>query len=90
MLDYLGRRGTLRIGWELRAGALPFRELQRRCELSSPNLLTSRLREGVEMGVIERDEERRYGLTRSGRELLAVMQPLERWAQRWARKNAER
>ena len=35
LLDLLGRRWTLRIGWELRNGPMGFRELQRRCSMVS-------------------------------------------------------
>jgi len=59
LLDHFGRRGTLRLLWELRDGPLAFRELQRRAELSSPNLVSRRLREGQGLGIIERHSERR-------------------------------
>lgn len=85
LLDWLGRRGTLRLLWELRGGALPFRELQRRSELSSPNLVSARLGEGLEMRILERDAEGRYALTPRGRELGAVLLELDAWAKDWAR-----
>ena len=43
-LDPLGRRGALRILWELRAGPLRFRALQAAADLS-PSVLNARLRE---------------------------------------------
>ena len=64
ILDLLGRRWTLRIGWELRDGPLPYRELQRRCGMPSPNILTTRLRESTEARLIEKSSEGLYGLTR--------------------------
>lgn len=85
ILDYLGRRWTLRIGWELRAGPLAFRELQRRCEIGSPNVLALRLREGAELGVFARDGAGQYGLTRSGRRLAAILGDLDGWAKGWSR-----
>ena len=85
LLDALGRRWMLRVGWELRKGPLPFRELQRRCEMASPNVLTTRLREGVELGLVETREDGAYGLTRRGKSLLDLLSPLDDWAKRWAR-----
>ena len=86
LLYFLGRRATLRIGWELRDGPFGFRELQRRCEISSPTLLSQRLREGLELGTLERDREGRYALTTRGRDLIDVLAPLDAWAVRWARR----
>jgi len=88
ILDLLGRRWTLRISWELRQGPLPFRELQRRCEMASPNVLTTRLREGIEMGVFEKREDGTYGLTRRGKSLLEILSPLDKWAKKWAKEMA--
>ena len=84
LLDFLGRRGTLRIGWELRGGALSFRELQRRCEITSPNVLASRLREGLELGIVEKDAGGAYRLTSNGEQLGALLAPFDDWAKRWA------
>ena len=44
VLDLLGRRGALRILWELRAGPLTFRALQAASE-SNPSLVNTRLAE---------------------------------------------
>jgi DNA-binding HxlR family transcriptional regulator len=86
LLDLLGRRWALRVGWELREGPLAFRELQRRCEMVSPNVLTSRLREAIEAGILEKDEEGRYGLTRRGGKLLELLSPLDAWSKEWERR----
>lgn len=83
LLDLLGRRWALRIAWELRDGPLGFRELQRRCEMVSPNLLTTRLREGVEAGTVVKDDDGAYALSERGMELFALLQPLKRWAEVW-------
>ena len=88
ILDLLGRRWTLRIGWELRDGPLPFRELQRRCGMPSPNILTTRLRESSEARLIEKSSEGLYGLTRRGRALLELLNPLDEWAKGWSRELA--
>lgn len=85
LLDWLGRRGTLRLLWELREGPLPFRELQRRAALSSPNLVSRRLREGLELGILERDAEGAYAPSRRGRELGRILLRLDAWAKGWAR-----
>lgn len=85
ILDLLGRRWTLRIGWELRDGPLPFRELQRRCDMASPNVVTTRLRECMAVGLIEKQESGAYGLTQRGVDLLDLLRPLDDWAKEWAR-----
>lgn len=85
ILDLLGRRWALRIGWELRDGPLAFRELQRRCDMPSPNILTTRLREACDARLVEKDSDGLYGLTRRGRSLLDVLAPLDEWAKGWSR-----
>jgi DNA-binding HxlR family transcriptional regulator len=80
-LDLLGRRWTLRLVWELRRSALTFSELRRRAEVS-PSVLSTRLEELVEAGVVERDGSRRYQLSGRGRELARVLYELNRWAER--------
>jgi DNA-binding HxlR family transcriptional regulator len=90
ILDLLGRRWTLRISWELQHGPLPFRELQRRCEMASPNMLTTRLRECGEAGLIEKREDGTYGLTRRGKSLLELLSPLDGWAKKWAKEMQKR
>ena len=86
LLDLLGRRWALRIGWELRDGAsLTFRELQQRCDRMSPSVLNDRLRELRAAGVVERDGSG-YRLTAEGRSLLQALGPLDSWAKRWARR----
>ena len=83
-LDLLGRRSSLRILWELRAGsALTFRALQDAAQ-TNPSLLNTRLKELREAGLVQHLGEG-YQLTASGSELLASLQPLSDWAQRWAR-----
>lgn len=85
VLDLLGRRWALRILWELRDGERQsFRSLQERCEISSPNVLTARLKELRHARVIELEEGAGYGLTESGRNLLRAMHPLSLWSEEWA------
>jgi len=86
-LDLLGRRGSLRILWELREGqALTFRALQDAAQ-TNPILLNTRLKDLREAGLVEHLGDG-YQLTASGMELLTAMQPLSAWAQRWAAKRA--
>jgi DNA-binding HxlR family transcriptional regulator len=80
-LDLLGRRGALRVLWELRGDALTFRALQEAVD-TNPALLNTRLRELREAGLVDHDGG--YRLTADGRALLAAMQPLSAWAERWA------
>jgi DNA-binding HxlR family transcriptional regulator len=83
LLDLLGRRWTLRVLWELRAGPSPtFRELQARCGAVSSSVLADRLRELDEAAIVRRNE-RGYILTPAGADLLARLLPLDEWASRW-------
>jgi DNA-binding HxlR family transcriptional regulator len=86
LLDLLGRRWALRILWELRAGRLGFRELQERCDSMSASVLSRRLAELGEAGVVDSDEAG-YGLTAEGRSLLGSLAELDGWAKRWARRD---
>ena len=52
LLDLLGRRWTLRVLWELREEGLGFRELQARCDAMSASVLSQRLRELREAGIV--------------------------------------
>jgi len=83
LLDLLGRRWVLRILWELRDGAVPtFRELQQRCDGVSSSVLTERLSELRQAAIVERGDDG-YQLTDRGRDLLALLQHMERWAASW-------
>ena len=85
LLDLLGRRWTLRILWELRGDPVPtFRELQARCEGMSSSVLSQRVGELREAGIVAPDA---YALTADGRELLEAFAPIQEWAARWARRS---
>src|SRR5262245_37653075 len=85
LLDLLGRRWTLRLLWELRAGqAETFRSLQGRMDGVSPSILNTRLKELRDAQVVGLDGEG-YRLTPAGVALLATLEPLSRWASDWAR-----
>ncbi len=79
-LDLLGRRWALRLVWELRRSTLAFSELRTRMGIS-PSVLSARLGELVDAGVLERDTGRRYRLSGRGRELARVLYELNRWAE---------
>lgn len=87
LLDLLGRRWVLRIGWELREGrTLSFRGLQEACGGISPTVMNQRLRDLRDAGFVELVDGEGYRLTKDGEALLELLAPLDQWAKRWARK----
>jgi DNA-binding HxlR family transcriptional regulator len=81
--DLLGRRGVLRILWELRGGgSFTFRELQAAAEMA-PATLNTRLRELRAAGIVEADAG--YRLSDLGVKLLPALEPLHGWAVAWAK-----
>ena len=88
LLDLLGRRWTLRILWELREESLGFRVLQDRCEGMSPSVLSQRLMELQEAGIVRQKENARYMLTQDGVTLLRSLAPLNDWALNWAERES--
>lgn len=88
LLDLLGRRGALRVLWELRAGeAMTFRALQDAAQ-TNPSVLNTRLQELREVGIVAHDGDG-YVLTSQGLSLLERLAPLHSWADRWARRMKE-
>jgi DNA-binding HxlR family transcriptional regulator len=83
LLDLMGRRWALRILWELRDGPLRFRALRERCGDPSPTILNQRLKDLREASIVCL-EEKGYTLTAEGKDLIASLAPLRRWAERWA------
>ncbi len=84
LLDLLGRRGTLRLLWELRDGhPQSFRLLRASADGISPSVLNTRLKELREAGVVEL-EQSGYGLTARGLGLVRHLKPLNRWAEAWS------
>src|SRR6185437_9181320 len=75
-LDLLGRRWVLRIIWELRDGALTFRELRQRCDDMSPTVLNERLKDLREAGIVDPGEEGGYALSELGEQLHVALRPL--------------
>ena len=81
-LDLFGRRGALRLLWELRGeGALTFRALAAAADLP-PATLNVRLKELREAGLVS--AEGGYVATPLARDLLAALTPLIDWSERWA------
>jgi DNA-binding HxlR family transcriptional regulator len=80
VLELLGRRWALRCVWELRRTTLSFSDIRRRTRIS-PSVLSARLTELVDAGVMERDAAARYRLSGRGRELARVLYDLNRWAE---------
>ena len=84
LLDLLGRRGSLRLLWELRDGhPQSFRLLRASADAISPSVLNTRLKELREAHLVEL-REAGYGLTAQGLDLVKHLKPLNRWAQAWA------
>ena len=79
-LDLLGRRWTLRVLWELRDDGLTYRELAARIPGMSTSVLTDRLRELRAAGLAEHERGTGYRLSSHGRDLAALLEPLEEWA----------
>ena len=71
----------LRLIWELRRSTSPFRSSVR-APASGPSVLSARLGELVESGVVERDGGGRYRLSGPGRDLARILYELNRWAER--------
>lgn len=82
VLDMLGRRGALRMLWELRDDPLTFRALQTACD-SNPGSLNTRLKELRGLGIVDHDAGG-YRLTNHGRGLIEALRPLQAWADDWA------
>jgi DNA-binding HxlR family transcriptional regulator len=84
LLDLLGRRGTLRLLWELRdSRPQSFRLLRASAGDMSPSVLNDRLKELREARLVELTEDG-YALTATGQALAKHLGPLNRWAEGWA------
>lgn len=82
-MDLLGRRWTLRVLWELRAGPVGARALLSACEGLSSSVLYERLRDLMDASLVVQTESGEYDLTPLGRDLGDSLQPLDAWARRW-------
>ena len=89
LLDLLGRRWALRILWELRDGSpRSFNSLQRACGRLSPSVLSQRLAELRESGLLEQDRQGRYRPTPLAADLGVPLLALDGFAKRWARRQS--
>jgi DNA-binding HxlR family transcriptional regulator len=84
LLDLLGRRWALRVLWELRAEPVGFGDLQARCDGMSTSVLSQRLGELREAGLVEHRARGGYALTDPGAKLLARLKFFDDWASEWA------
>ncbi len=88
-IELIGKRWTGAILSSLNEGPLRFGELSRAVPGVSDRLLSTRLRELEEEGLVERDVETgapvkvTYSLTEKGADLGPVIGELKRWARRW-------
>ena len=82
-LDLLGRRGALRVLWELRGDPMTFRALQAASEMN-PASLNKRLKELRDVDIVSHSDSG-YHLTAHGKALMSALNPLQGWATRWAR-----
>jgi DNA-binding HxlR family transcriptional regulator len=84
-LAAVGDRWTLLIVTSLLGGAQRFGDLERSIEGIAPNVLSSRLRDMTEQGLVvaepysERPQRFAYGLTDGGRALAAPLRLLTQW-----------
>lgn len=87
--ETLSTRWTIILLRELIAGSTRFNELRRGVPRMSPTLLSQRLKELEQAGVIVRQPSRadpallEYHLTEAGRDLGAIVDAFGRWGQRW-------
>jgi DNA-binding HxlR family transcriptional regulator len=85
-LDVLGERWSLLIVREVLSGSHRFVDIQRGIPRISRTMLSARLRELVDMGVLGRQSDGSgptYDLTEAGRELESLVRDLGVWGQRW-------
>lgn len=88
--EMLGERWTILIVRELLSGTTRFSDFQRGLSRISPTLLTRRLSQLQDSGLVVRKNRpnqrgSEYQLTPAGRELMPVVLGLGRWGMRWAR-----
>ncbi len=89
LLDLLGRRWALRVAWELRDRPLGFRALQASCDGMSPSVLSQRLAELSEAGIVQQAHDQSYELSPEGKSLLRALEPLNAWSSSWAKHRSD-
>ena len=88
--EVLGERWTILIIRELLLGTTRFSDLQRALSQISPTLLTTRLNQLQDSGLVIRkklpqQQRAEYHLTAAGRELEPIVMGLGEWGMKWAR-----
>jgi DNA-binding HxlR family transcriptional regulator len=86
----LCERWTLIVVRELIAGSTRFNEIKKGVPKMSPSLLSARLKQLVEAGVIKQSGNKgncTYSLTPAGLELRPIVELFGAWGHRWARSN---
>jgi DNA-binding HxlR family transcriptional regulator len=87
LLDLLGRRWALRVLWEVHErGPLGFAELQAHSDGISPSVLSQRLKDLVEAGLLVPGDDGRYAPGRDAEQLARILLDLDAWAKRWKRR----
>src|ERR1700735_862194 len=87
----LGARWTLVLLRELLAGSTRFNDLRRGVPRMSPALLSKRLKELEEAGIVQRVASQmepgvlEYQLTRSGKDMKPIIEVIGIWGQRWVK-----
>jgi DNA-binding HxlR family transcriptional regulator len=79
LFDILGRRWAMRVLWELTQDRATFRALLERAQPISSSVLTVRLRELREAGLIDHQRNSGYGLTTVGQALSERIVDLYGW-----------
>jgi DNA-binding HxlR family transcriptional regulator len=89
--EVLGGRWTLLIVRELLCGSTRFNDIRRAIPRISRTMLSERLQELVFIGAVLRIEGGHgpeYRLSKSGRELAAIVEAFGKWGQRWLSRSA--
>lgn len=89
--DMIGDKWTLLLLRELLVGANRYNEFQRAMPRISPTVLSKRLKQMEEDGLLIKksiagEKATEYRLTRSGRELAPLVNYMAKWGLRWARR----
>ncbi|HSP00340.1 MAG TPA: helix-turn-helix domain-containing protein, partial [Thioalkalivibrio sp.] len=91
--ELLCERWTMILVREFVAGSRRFNDLRRGLPRISPTLLSRRLQQLAQAGVVQRlvddDGTQSYELTRAGRELAPLVQFMGTWGHRWVGSHLE-
>lgn len=84
-------RWTALIIRELASGGARFAQIQRGVPLASPSIVTARLKQLEQEGIVTRSRTEsgnvwQYSLTEAGREFIPIVMALGIWGQRWTRR----